>query len=86
VHTTSQPRRRTKSSGRTDPSVNPLKSIRLTITLHGPRSVQLERFAEEKGFSVEERGGRQILVIRAATAEEALAQLALLTGLVAPKG
>jgi hypothetical protein len=55
------------------------------VTLDGPKRGQLERLAAEKGFSVEVRGGKTSLVIRAATAEEALAQLGLLTGIIAPR-
>ena len=85
VRTTSHPQRRSTGSDGNLPGANPLKSIRLTVTLEGPERGRLERLAAEKGFSVEVRGGKTSLIIRAATAEEALTQLGLLTGIIAQK-
>jgi hypothetical protein len=55
------------------------------VTLDGVARDQLERFAAEKGLAVEGRGDKLSLVIKAATPEEALAQLGLLAGLIAPR-
>lgn len=45
----------------------------------------MERLAAEKGLAVEETGGDLTVAITAASPEEALAQLRLLTGLLAQK-
>jgi len=85
VPTTSHPPRR--STGRDGNLLkgNPLKSIRLTVTLDGAGRGQLERFAAEKGITVEGRGDKLSLVIKAATPEEALAKLGHLAGFIAPR-
>ena len=85
VPTTSHPPRRSTGRDGDLPKGNPLKSISLTVTLVGAGRGQLERFATEKGFSVEGRGDKLSVVIKAATPEEALAQLVLLTGIIAPR-
>ena len=85
VPTTSHPPRRSTGRDGSTPKGNPLKSIRLTVTLDGVARDQLERFAAEKGLAVEGRGDKLSLVIKAATPEEALAQLGLLAGLIAPR-
>ena len=86
VPTTSHPSRhssRSKTGSITQGS--PLRSIRLTITLVGA-GPQLERLAAEEGLAIEEKGGDLTISFVAASPEEALAQLRLLGGLLAPKG
>jgi hypothetical protein len=84
VPTTSNPSRRSKSKSADIPQGSPIKSIRLIFTLDAAPG-QLERLAAEKGFAVEEKGGGVSVVLTAATAEEALAKLRLVAGLLAPK-
>jgi len=45
----------------------------------------MERLAAEKGLAVEKKGGDLTVAITAASPEEALAQLRLLSGLLAQK-
>jgi hypothetical protein len=86
VPTTSHPSRRSsRSKSGSTTQGSPLKGIRLTVTLVGAGSEQLERLAAE-GLTVEDRGGDVAIAFAAASPEEALAQLRLLTGLLAPKG
>jgi hypothetical protein len=89
VPTTSHPSRRSSRSknGSSITQGAPLKSIRLTVTLAGEGRALLERLAAEKGLTVEEKGGDlSIAFAAAASPEDALAQLRLLTRLLAPKG
>jgi hypothetical protein len=79
VPTTSRPRRSRPRDA------SPLKSIRLTVTLPSSSHADLRRLAEEKGVRVEEKGGRISLVFKAETAEEALAQLGVISSLLIPK-
>jgi hypothetical protein len=86
VPTTSHPSRRSsRSKSGSTTQGSPLKGIRLTVTLVGAGSEQLERLAAE-GLTVEDRDGDLSIAFAAASPEEALAQLRLLTGLLAPKG
>ena len=90
VPTTSQPQRRSRDRNGSLPlpqgSSNPLKSIHLTVTLVGASPGQLQRLAAEKALAVEEKRGRRVsFVLEAATPEDALAKLRLLTGVIAPK-
>ena len=55
------------------------------MTLDGPRRAQIGRAAAEKGLTFEEKSGKLSIEITAATAEDALAQLAILTGVIAPR-
>jgi hypothetical protein len=84
VPTTSRPPRRSKSKSRSVPQGGPLRGIRLSVTLIGAGREQLERFAEN-GIAVEEKGGDLSLSFAASSPEEALAQLRLLSGLLAKK-
>jgi len=88
VPTTSHPSRRSsRSKNGSIPQGSPLKSIRLTFTLIGAGRAQLERLAAEKGLTVEEKGGGDLsIAFAAASPEDALAQLRLVAGLLAPKG
>jgi hypothetical protein len=45
----------------------------------------VERLAAEKGLTVEERGGDLSIAFAAASPEDALVQVRLLAGLLAPK-
>jgi len=85
VPTTSHPPRRTRSKNDGVTLGSPLKSIRLTITLVGAARGELERLAAEKGLGVEKKGGDLSLAFTASSPEEALAQLRLLSSLLAPK-
>jgi hypothetical protein len=93
VPTTSHPSRRstrsktgsTRSKTGSTTQGSPLKSIRLTVTLIGAERAQVERLAAEKGLTVEERGGDLSIAFAAASPEDALVQLRLLAGLLAPK-
>jgi len=87
VPTTSHPSRRSRGSKTGSITQgSPLKSIRLTVTLIGAGRAQLERLAAEKGLTLEERGGDLSIAFTAASPEDALVQLRLLAGLIAPKG
>jgi hypothetical protein len=86
VPTTSHPSRRSsRSKSGSITQGAPLKSIRLTVTLVGAGRSQLERLTAA-GLTVEENGGDLSVAFAAASPEEALAQLKLLAGLLAPKG
>jgi hypothetical protein len=50
-----------------------------------PSSASLAELAEEKGLAVERARGALSISFRAATADEALEKLRLLTSLLAPK-
>jgi hypothetical protein len=63
----------------------PLKSIRLKVTFVGAGGKELARLAAGKGLAVEHEGGKESLVISAATPEDALSQLKLLTGILASR-
>lgn len=85
MRTTSRPRAR---KGRKEdlPHGSPLKSVQLVVKLTGAGGGDLKRLASEKGLAVEEKGGDLTLTIKASTPEEALAELSVLTGLLAHKG
>jgi hypothetical protein len=85
VPTTSRPPRRSKGRHGATQQGSPLKGIRLDITLIGAARGELERSAAEKGLAVEEKGGDLSVTFAAATPEEALAQIKLLSGLLARK-
>jgi hypothetical protein len=51
----------------------------------GAGGKELARLAEGKGLAVEEKGGTVCLVISAATPEDALARLRLLSAILASK-
>jgi hypothetical protein len=83
VPTTSpQPRRSKSKSGSIAPG-GPLKGIRLSVTLVGTGHALAERISAVKGLAVEEKGGDLTVAITATSPEEALAQLRLLSGLLA---
>jgi len=86
VRTTSRPPSRSTRSSGNFAKGSPLKSVSISVTLVGAGNGDLKRLAAEKGLTVEERGGDLTLLIKAATPEEALAKLGLLTGLLAQKG
>ncbi len=86
VPTTSRPPRRSKGKHGSAAQGNPLKSIRLDITLVGAARGELKRLAAEKGIPIEEKGGDLSVAFTAASPEEALAQLELLTSVLARKG
>jgi hypothetical protein len=85
VPTTSPPRRRSKSKSGSTSQGGPLKGIRLSVTLVGAGGALKERLAAEKGLYVEEKGPDLTVAIVAASPEEALAQLRLLSGILARK-
>jgi len=85
VPTTSPPPRRIRSKSGSIGKGGPLKSIRLSVTLVGAGPALMERLAAEKRLAVEEKGGDLTVAIMAASPEEALAQLRLLSGLLAQK-
>jgi hypothetical protein len=89
VPTTSHPPKRSSgSSSNRNGSISqsvPLKSIRLKVTFVGAGGKELARLAIEKGLAVEHKGGKASLVISAATPEEALSQLRLLSGILASR-
>ncbi len=85
VPTTSPPPRRTRSKSGSVAKGGPLKSIRLSVTLVGAGRALAERLAAERGLAVEEEGGDLTVAITATSPEEALAQLRLLSGLLAQK-
>jgi hypothetical protein len=85
VHTTSHPPRRSRGKDANTSQANPIKSIRLRVEFSGSGGGALKRLAAEKGQTVHERGGKVSLMIIAGTPEDALAQLALLRGLLASK-
>jgi hypothetical protein len=85
VPTTSRPPRRSRSKSRSvSRDSSPLKGIRISVTLIGAGREQLERLAE-KGLDVEEKGGDLSVALAASSPEEALAQLRLLSGLLAQR-
>jgi len=55
------------------------------VKVTGPGHDDLARRAAEKGLHVEKRGRSLTIQFKASTAEEALAQMELLTGLLATK-
>jgi len=85
VPTTSPPPRRSRSKSGSSGKGGPPKSIRLSVTLVGAGRALIERLAAEKRLAVEEKGGNVTVAIMAASPEEALAQLRLLSGLLAQK-
>ncbi|HVC27308.1 MAG TPA: hypothetical protein VND40_04030 [Nitrososphaerales archaeon] len=78
--------RRSKSKQGSGAQGNPIKGIRLDIILIGAAGRELERLAVEKGMAVREKGDDLSVTLTAASPEDALAQLRLLTGLLARKG
>ncbi len=86
VPTTSRPPRRSKGRQGSAAQGNPLKGIRLDITLVGAARGELERLAVEKGIPVREKGSDLSVAFTAGSPDEALAQLELLTSLLARKG
>ena len=85
MHTTSHPPRRSRGKDPNTSQPSPIKSIRLKVEVFGAAGVELKRLATAKGLSTKEAGGKVSLVITARTPEDALAQLALLRDLLAPK-
>ena len=85
VPTTSPPRRRSRSKGGSTSKGGPLRAIRLSVTLVGAGRALKERLAAEKGLAVDEKGGDLTVAIVAASPEEALAQLRLLSGVLGKK-
>jgi hypothetical protein len=85
VPTTSQPPRRSKSKAGSAERGNPIKGIRLKVTLSGAGGADFGRLAAEKGLAVDERRGGVAVELVAASPEEALAQLRLLAELLARK-
>ena len=85
VPTTSPPRRPNRSKSGSTPKGGPLKGIRLSVTLVGAGRALKERLAAEKGLAVEEKEGDLTVAIVAASPEEALAQLRLLSGVLGKK-
>jgi hypothetical protein len=85
VPTTSNPPRPSRSKRGSVTQGSPLKSIRLTVTLAGSARGDLGRLAAEKGLAVKEKDGDLSIAFAAATADEALEKLRLLTGLLAKK-
>ena len=83
VPTTSHPPRPSKSRNGNIPQGGPLKSIRLRVAVTGPRGKDILRLASEKGLTLEDQGGTMFIVISAARPEDALAQLGLLSGILA---
>ncbi len=64
---------------------SPLKGIRLKVAITGAGGEILKRLAAERGLALEEKGDEVSLVITAATPEEALAKLGLLSSRLAQK-
>jgi hypothetical protein len=85
VPTTSPPPRRSKSKAGSVEQRGPLKSIRLSVALEGAERSRLGRLAAEKGLAVKEKGGDLSVSFTASSPEEALAQLRLISGLLAQK-
>jgi hypothetical protein len=85
VHTTSHPQRHSRGKDANTSQPNPIKSIRLRVEVSAAGGGELKRLAAEKGLVVQEQGGKVSLMIVARTPEDALAQLALLKGLLASK-
>ena len=85
VPTTSPQPRRSKSKSGSIAQGGPLKGIRLSVTLVGAEPALAERISAEKGLAVEEKAGDLKVSITATSPEEALAQLRLLSGLLAKK-
>jgi hypothetical protein len=84
VHTTSRPSSRSKDRPGTERG-SPIKGIRLTFTVSGAASADFSRAATEKGLVVRSNGGDVTVALTATSPEEALAQLSLLSGLLARK-
>jgi hypothetical protein len=82
---TTSPSRRTNSGTGLSPQSRPIKSIRLKITVTGAESADLGRLAAEKGLAVQAKGGSITIAITANAPEDALAQLALLGGIITSK-
>ncbi|MGH9917980.1 MAG: hypothetical protein ACRD6W_03775 [Nitrososphaerales archaeon] len=59
--------------------------MRLFVTLVGAEPSLAERISAEKGLAVEKKGGDLTVAITATSPEEVLAQLRLLSGLLAKK-
>jgi hypothetical protein len=55
------------------------------VTITGDRGAELERLASQRGLKMEAKGDEISMVISVATPEEALAQLGVLSGLLAQK-
>jgi hypothetical protein len=85
VPTTSRPPRRTSSRNAGVSQRNPLKAIRLKVTVIGAFGKELARLAADKGLAVEEKGGNVSVVISAPTPEEALARLGILSDILASR-
>ena len=85
VPTTSPPPRRSRSKSGSVAQGGPLERVTLSVTLVGAGRPLIERLAAEKGLAVEEKGGDLTVAITATSPEEALAQLRLLSGLLAQK-
>lgn len=85
VPTTSPQPRRSKSKDGSAARGGPLKGVRLSVTLVGAEPALAERISAEKGLAVDEKGGDLTVAITATSPEEALAQLRLLSGLLANK-
>jgi hypothetical protein len=76
VRTTSRPARRAQGKG-------PIKGIRLKVTLDS--SDLIAQQAEEKGMAVERSKGALSITFSAATSDEALEKLRVLSSLLSPK-
>ena len=85
VPTTSPRSRRSRSKTGSVEQRSPLKRIRLSVTLAGAARSQLGRLAAEKGLPVEEKDGDLSVAFTASSPEEALAQLRLISDLLAQK-
>jgi hypothetical protein len=85
VPTTSRRPRPSKSKAESAERGSPIKGIRLTVTLSGSGGADFRRLAAEKGLAVEETRGDVTVALAAATPEEALAQLRLVSELLGRK-
>jgi len=85
VPTTSRPRRPSRSKASGQINDNPIKGISLKVIVTGPGHEDLARRASEKGLGVEKKGHSVTISLHASTAEDALAQMELMTGLLAQK-
>jgi hypothetical protein len=82
---TSHPPRPSKSRNGSLPQHDPLKNIRIRVTVTGPHGKELLQRASEKGLTLEDEGGARFILISGARPEDALEQLRLLTGVLGTK-
>ena len=85
MHTTSHPQRRSRGRDAVTSHPSPIKRIVLRVQVFGAAGGDLKRLAAEKGLTAKEDGSKVSLTIETTTPEDALAQLALLRGLLASK-